>query len=389
MKVFSSLILALIVSFPCLAQGPYLATGIKIGEVQQHEARIWVRLTHNEARVGNDVPMPSVKYFDTHTGEPINARRPKHGRPELTFPPGLDVTSIQGAVPGADGFVRIQYSVEGSGETKSTKWQAVKADDDFTTVFRLENLIPNSRYKIWVECKNSLSTENVSDLMKGSLETAPTAEQVSPVSFVVTTGTGYMDKDLDEGFKIYDQMLDLDPSFFVHTGDILYYDDLAKNMALARWHWQRTYSLPTNVNFHRQVYSYFIKDDHDVLVNDCWPSMEVPMMGDFTFEQGLKIYLEQVPMAKKNYRTVRWGKDLQVWMVEGRDYRSKNTMDDGSNKTIWGKKQMAWFKRTVKASDATFKILISPTPIVGPDRGYDNPNPRESKNDNHSNQCPS
>ena len=50
--------------------------------------------------------------------------------------------------------------------------------------------------------------------------------------------------------------------------------------------------------------------------------------------------------------------------------------DDGS-KTIWGRRQIAWFKRTVAESDATFRILISPTPLVGPDR--------ESKNDNHAN----
>lgn len=36
-----------------------------------------------------------------------------------------------------------------------------------------------------------------------------------------------------------------------------------------------------------------------------------------------------------------------------------------------------WFKSTVERSDATFRILISPTPIVGPDR--------VTKNDNHAN----
>ena len=36
-----------------------------------------------------------------------------------------------------------------------------------------------------------------------------------------------------------------------------------------------------------------------------------------------------------------------------------------------------WFKRDGPASDATFRILISPTPVVGPDRG--------GKNDNHAN----
>jgi len=165
--------------------------------------------------------------------------------------------------------------------------------------------------------------------------------------------------------------------FFVHTGDILYYDALAKTPALANWHWQRLYSLNSAVEFHRNVSSYFMKDDHDTLVNDSWPTMETTFMGDLTFERGLEIFREQVPMGDKTYRTIRWGKDLQIWMVEGRDFRSPNTMEDGPDKTIWGAEQMAWFKRTVQESDATFRVLISPTPIVGPDR----PN----KNDNRAN----
>jgi alkaline phosphatase D len=64
-------------------------------------------------------------------------------------------------------------------------------------------------------------------------------------------------------------------------------------------------------------------------------------------------------------------------MVEGRDFRSVNSDPDGPDKTIWGEEQKAWFKRTVQESDATFRVLISPTPLVGPDR--------TNKNDNHSN----
>ena len=79
-----------------------------------------------------------------------------------------------------------------------------------------------------------------------------------------------------------------------------------------------------------------------------------------------------------SYRTVRWGRDLQVWFTDGRDFRSKNNTPDGPEKTIWGEEQKKWFKRTVKESNATWKILVSPTPLVGPDR--------KGKNDNHSNE---
>ena len=51
-------------------------------------------------------------------------------------------------------------------------------------------------------------------------------------------------------------------------------------------------------------------------------------------------------------RKVRWGKDLEVWLVEGRDYRSPNTMPDGPDKTIWGKEQKDWLRRKVIEAEA-------------------------------------
>jgi alkaline phosphatase D len=137
------------------------------------------------------------------------------------------------------------------------------------------------------------------------------------------------------------------------------------------------YSLPRVVEFHREVPGYWEKDDHDVLSDDVWPTLNPKWMLPMTFEDGLRIFREQVPMGDKTFRTVRWGKGLQVWMVEGRDFRSANTMEDGPEKTIWGFEQREWLMRTILESDASFKVLVSPTPIVGPDR--------TNKRDNHSN----
>ena len=75
---------------------------------------------------------------------------------------------------------------------------------------------------------------------------------------------------------------------------------------------------------------------------------------------------QQAPLGDAIYRTFRWGRDLQVWFTDGRDFRSPNDIVDGPQKTIWGADQKAWFKRTVAESDATWKVLISPTPLVGP-----------------------
>ena len=357
------------------ASGPYQATGIKICEVDQTSAIVWTRLTKNPERMDKSYPKPTVRYRNPETGELEPRRGRRSVKPVVLFSDNADIHTIEGAVPGTLGDVRLRYAIKKSDDWKSTPWRAVDPDRDFTRKIKLTDLQPGTSYQIEVQSR----AETDGQTLSGRFRTAPSKDRSARVVFHVSTGQAYGDQDAPEGgYRIYASILKRDPDFFVHTGDIVYYDSRAKTLPLARWHWARMYSLPTNVAFHREVASYFIKDDHDTWMNDCWPGQQTLFMGEFTFEQGLTVFREQIGMGDRTYRTVRWGKDLQIWMVEGRDFRSPNPMPDGPEKTIWGKEQKAWFKETVRASDAAFRILISPTPVVGPDR--------EKKNDNHANE---
>lgn len=298
--------------------------------------------------------------------------------PLVSFPEGYDINTIQGAVPGSEGKVRINYKAGSSEKWKKGRWMEVEEARDYSLQFELADLDPGVKYDLRIEAK-PLRRRGISAFIEGSFHTAPAEASAADVNFIVTTGTSYPDVDSEDGYKFYMSALKLDPDFFVHTGDIVYYDNEGKTLELARWHWDRMYSYPNNIEFHRQVPAYFIKDDHDTWMNDCYPGMKTRFMGEFTYEEGTRLFLEEVPMGEKTYRTVRWGKHLQVWFVEGRDYRSPNPMPDGPDKSIWGKEQIAWFKSTVTDSDATFRVLISPTPIVGPDRS--------NKKDNHANKA--
>ncbi len=358
-------------------EGPYFATGIKIGEVTSTEAIVWVRLTRNNTRVSKDAPMPRVSYVDKQTGEPIEKNSKKKGTPVVSFPEGSSINTIEGACPGSQGKARFKYRARDDQEWSQMDWQVVDPEKDFTTQFMVSGLTPGEEYEILVEA-SPLKSEKISASIAGVFKTAPLTTDPANVNFMVTTGTSYPDIDSATGYKLYSSILELDPEFFIHTGDIVYYDQLAKTADLARWHWHRMYSMPDHIDFHRRVPSYFIKDDHDTWMNDCWPGRETDYMGTFTYKEGTRIFLEEVPMGDKTYRTIRWGKDLQIWLVEGRDYRSPNTMEDGPDKTIWGEKQLEWLTSTVEDSDATFKLLVSPTPVVGPDRS--------SKKDNHANE---
>jgi alkaline phosphatase D len=334
-----------------------MADGIKIGEVRQDAAIVWTRLTRN--------PQRNVD------GLAFNEER-------TVVPAGHSLDDMEGSVPGADGEVRVTYWPRGAvNQRRETAWQAVDPGADFTRQFALAGLEAGTEYELEV-CGRAGQAGEPSCRVAGRFRTPPDPAVAARVTFVVVTCQEYPRRDDPQnGHKIYSLMREMEPDFFVHTGDIEYYDrpyPFAKTIALARFKWNRIYALPFQREFHEHVSSYFMKDDHDTLKDDCWPGQTY---GQLTWEQGLAIFREQVPMGRDTYRTFRWGRDLQIWLVEGRDFRSPNTQPDGPGKTIWGARQKQWFLDTVRQSDATFRILVSPTPLVGPDR----PN----KNDSYAN----
>ena len=317
------------------------ANGLKIGEVRADSAIVWTRLTQEDKQ----------EKFDKING---------------------------GAVPGASGFITINLWQDGKKDQPvAVNQRYVTEDDDFTFQCRFENLEPSTKYCIEVEGRIALSDIPVQ--LEGQFKTAPTADTDAPVTFLVSTCQAFGERDdLKNGHRIYQSMAALAPDFFVQTGDAVYYDrdPIAQDVRAARFKWNRMYALPNLRQFHLQTPSYWLKDDHDLLKNDCWPGMQY---GNLTFDQGVKIWNEQLPMSRKPYRTFRWGKHLQVWFPEGREFRSPNTMPDGPDKTILGKEQWQWLQDSMSESDATYRIYISATPVVGPDR--------KNKKDNHSNEA--
>ena len=368
-----------ILSFLCLLNmahaQPYMANGVKIGEVTSTSAIIWARLTTSHDRNLSGAPFQIGDVAARADMSKASGKDIYWGQ----VPEGQDLANMVNAVPGSPGFVQLTYWKEGQeGTQETTDWTPVEKREDFTHQFEFNNLASGTRYAFKVK-GSATAKGQVTSAIESSFQTAATTDTPEKVVFTVVTGARWKTADHPDGHNIYPHMAGLSPSFFVHTGDIVYYDHThpyATHIDLARFRWHRMYALPRIRRFHNQVPSYFMRDDHDTWQNDCWPGQE-NRMGNFTLADGQAVFREQTPMSPKTYRTVRWGKDLQVWFTEGRDYRSPNTMPDGPEKTIWGKEQMAWFKKTVTESDATFRILVSPSPIVGPDH--------TNKFDNHSN----
>lgn len=346
------------------------ASGVKVGEVTDSTALVWTRLTRDAARVDS----------------PHRVEGAAKG-PEEALPAAPD--QLEGACPGAPGRIRVRYVADpapantpprepAESDWLETEWAEVGAATDYSHTFALRGLASDTRYRYEVETCDPEGQLHAP--RRGEFRTAPAAETPTRVRCGFINCQKFHTREAPEGFQIYESLRQLEPAFVVFTGDNVYYDSdrpRATSIELARYHWQRCYSLPRHEALLSSVGTYWLKDDHDVHSDDVFPQRR-RKQGKFTFEQGLEVWREQVPLDQP-YRTIRWGRDLQIWLVEGRDFRSANSAPDGPEKSIWGAEQKAWLRRTLAESDATWRILISPTPLVGPDR--------PGKGDNHSNQA--
>ena len=348
---------------------PQAAMGVMVGEVTPKNALVQVRLTQGTKPIDNEVK-------------------------------------------GMAGYVEFSLTAV-NGDAQSTINKMGVAQEKYDYIVRVEftNLTAGTAYK----CTTKIGVHNADGpdtTQTGPVATFRTLQGTAsdrPSKFVVVTGMNYgkfhgdnrinkaihkkhnntalpraysgSDKHL--GYPALQSILKLKPDFFVGTGDNVYYDTpkkpRAKTIPQMRQKWHEQFVQPRYVDLFAAVPTYWEIDDHDYRIDD----------GDNTGDHdpspqvAQQIMKEQLPYGAmgapdvKTYRTRRVNRDLQVWFVENRIYRSPNAMKEGPDKSIWGKQQKAWLKTTLQASDAKFKVLVSPNPMIGPDDAR--------KSDNHTN----
>ena len=297
-------------------------------------------------------------------------------------------------LPGCPGLASWELSTDDQfRESFRTPWIAAEAAYDFIVKTRVGDLDPATRYYYRLWYGRDTTSAWVGD--RATFRTLGGREEAREARLVVVTGMNvdkfyrdpnraYIGPDRDLGFPALETILRMRPDYFVGTGDNVYFDARNQPFGFAteaegiRRCYHEQFIRPRFHELFKYVATYWEKDDHDYRFNDCDNTGDRLPLPDL----GVAMFLEQLPVADPadpapvTYGTYRISKDLQIWLVEGRDYRSPNDMEDGPDKTIWGATQRDWLKQTLRESDATFKILISPTPMVGPDDRY--------KTDNHA-----
>lgn len=306
-----------------------------------------------------------------------------------------------GDVPGFAGWGRFAWSTDSLfAGTSRTGWMRATSEGDFILKAEVDGLEPGTRYYWRIEAGRD-SARAVPG-RTSTFRTLPDPSSPSSMSFIMIS-CGHYERfyglhnpqaggaepaagaDSLLGFPAFDAVLALRPDFWIANGDNVYYDHPkqrpATTRAEMRANWHRLFAMPRFRRVADRLPAYFLKDDHDYRFNDADTTDHVRAVPSHRL--GLDVFREQVPVTDpagpeaETYRTYRVNGLVQIWMLEGRDYRSPNHLPDVPGKTLWGERQKAWLERTLLESDAAFKILVSPTPLVGPDDAY--------KRDNHTN----
>ncbi len=172
-----------------------------------------------------------------------------------------------------------------------------------------------------------------------------------------------------------DQLIAAKPDYVVFNGNSVAYDapPAATTAEAMRAKWATLLTQPKVASLLGQVGTYWLKNDRDFR----FAGADYTAGKEPSAELGSDIFREQIPVTDPRdptsltFRSVQATRDLALWMLEVRDYRSPNGATDNKDKSIWGASQGEWLLRQHVSSTTNFKVVIQPTAVVGPDAAPD------------------
>lgn len=241
----------------------------------------------------------------------------------------------------------------------------VQDSEDLTGKARVHDLAPATRYRYRVS-QGELSAE-------GEFVTAPLPSEPATVRFLWSgdLGGGGLCRPAEGGFSIFPVMRRHPADFFILVGDTVYADVPCNKPGSAPGANYRASTLEQYRGRHRhnredagyqdllrRLSVYAIWDDHEVRNDFAGPTEPLMPLGRRAFLD----YWPIVPPAEEPgrlYRSVRWGRLLELFILDTRQYRSENSAPDGPGKTMLGRTQRRWLIDAVSSSTATWKVVVS------------------------------
>ncbi len=260
------------------------------------------------------------------------------------------------------------------------------AETDYTVSIPLQGLVPATRYRYYVKGgKFGAGAEIVETKIAamGEFTTLPEAKTAVPVTFAWSGDLGGQQRCRQGigGYPIFEVMGKQSLDFFLFLGDTIYSDDTCPSppndpgadftaSTLAEYRARHRYQRGAESlrRFLEYVPVYVTWDDHEVRNNFAGPFDEQMPTG----RQALREYwpiASPVDDPQRLYRSVRYGAELELFILDTRQYRSKNADPDGPAKTMLGAQQLQWLMDGLRNSTATWKVVATSVPLSIPKGG--------------------
>jgi len=243
---------------------------------------------------------------------------------------------------------------------------------DLTARVAVTGLAPATRYAYRVRQRGEAA--------RGEFTTAPEPDTPAPVRvhWSGDLGGGRLCRPRAGGYRIFRTMAERRPDVFLFVGDTIYADhrcggpdvvpgadfvavDLAGFRAKHRYNRED----PWLAAFLARTPVYAIWDDHEVRNDFAGPTEPLMPLGRQAFLEYWPI-LPPPEEPGRLYRKFRWGRLLEVFILDTRQYRSPNAERDGPGKTMLGAAQRQWLLDGLTASTATWKVVVSSVSLSVP-----------------------
>jgi alkaline phosphatase D len=155
-----------------------------------------------------------------------------------------------------------------------------------------------------------------------------------------------------------------DLDVFLLLGDTSY-NDGAESLAEFRTQWAANLASPEYRTLRAATSVLATWDDHEV-TNDFNPETVDPQK----FAIAKQTFFEHQPLRRdatnpdRIWKTMRWGDTAEFFILDCRGERKPSTRFNGQPQTYVSREQLDWLKAALKASTASFKVIMNSVPIT-------------------------
>ena len=280
----------------------------------------------------------------------------------------------------------VSRSEAGRTEVLRTAQFRTTEESDYTLSIPLRELIPATRYRyqVLVERREDPGHSELARLAaRGDFTTLPDLISSASVTFAWSADLGGQGRCRQgtAGYPIFDVMRKQDLDFFLFLGDTIYSDYACPSPPnepgadfvattldeyRARHRYQR--GAASLRRLLEVVPVYVTWDDHEIRNDFSGPF-------DDRMPSGRRALRDYWPITSppddpnRLYRSVRYGADVELFILDTRQYRSRHVDRDGPDKTMLGVEQRRWLIESLTHSSATWKVIATSVPLSVPKGG--------------------